>query len=318
MQIDLHADTPLLMQWLGYNFCRRHRPWFPGGAWVSNLDLPRMEEGGLDAQLFGLVGVPIEPDSFGTINEMIDRLERAERDAEGRFVLVRSAGELREARARGARAGMLSLEGAHALRGSIDRAAWLLQRGVISFGLAHLHANEACSPAYGLGKDRGQGLTEFGRELVAYLGHHGAMVDLAHINRKGFFEAVYHATGPIFVSHTGVCGVKRHSRNIDDEQIQAIADRGGVVGVIFSRGFLGGSDLGTLVRHVQHIIKVGGEEVAALGSDFDGWVVPPRGLKDVRGLPALRQALSDAGLTARQVDGVMGDNAMALFERALG
>jgi len=281
------------------------------------VDLPRMEEGGLDAVLFGLYTVPfIEADGFGNILAAIDRVERAERDSNGRFELVRSGAGLRAARERGVRAGLLSLEGVQCLAGDVERLNTLLDRGVVSVSLAHFQANEACRPAAGMGRKDDEGLTGFGRDLVRYLGHRGAMVDLVHINRKGFFEAIYHATGPVLVSHTGVTGVHSHWRNIDDEQIEAVADRGGVVGVIFHRSFLGGSGLDALVRHVEHIIKVGGEGVAALGSDFDGGARPLRGFKDVTGLPAIRRAL-ERGLTPRQVDGVMGDNAMTLLERAL-
>ena len=99
---------------------------------------------------------------------------------------------------------------------------------------------------------------------------------------------------------------------------RAIADRGGVMGVIFSRGFLGGSDVDAVIKHIRHIVDVGGEAAAALGSDFDGFVVPVRGLRDITGLPALREALSRAGLPARVVDGVMGDNALRMLEAARG
>ncbi|MBI3180305.1 MAG: membrane dipeptidase [Deltaproteobacteria bacterium] len=318
MQIDLHADTPLLLRWAGYRFTRRHRAYLPAGAFFSHVDLPRMEAAGLDAQLFGLVALPIEPDPFASVNAMIDRVEAAAAESRGGFRLVRSAGEVRAARAAGARAGLLSIEGVHPLRGDLSRVDALAARGVISFGLAHFHANEACRPARGLGRHDASGLTDFGRELVAHLGARHLLVDLTHVNRAGYFEALARAPGPVFVSHTGACGAHPHWRNLDDEQIRALAERGGIAGVIFARGFLGGKDLSAVVRHVQHLIKVGGESIAALGSDFDGFVVPVRGLRDVTGLPALREALARAALSPRVIDGVMGDNALRFLEHALG
>lgn len=318
MQIDLHADTPLLMHWLGYVFGRRHRPWLPRAAWVSHVDLPRMRQAGLDAQLFGLVTLPTEADPINTIHSLIDRVEAAVHQSDGGFEIVRTAAELRAARARGAHVGMLSIEGVHPLGGRIERADALIDRGVISFGLAHFHANEACYPAKGLGQRPTEGLTDFGHELVEHLERRRVLLDLTHINRVGFFDALEHFKGCVFVSHTGVAGAHRHWRNLDDEQVRAIADRGGVIGVIFSRGFLGGSGIDAVVRHIRHIVDVGGEAVAALGSDFDGFVVPVRGLRDVTGLPALREALSRDGLPARVVDGVMGENALQMLETARG
>ena len=317
MRVDLHADTPLLMHWAGYNFCQHHRPWLPAAAWVSHVDLPRMAKGRLDVQLFGLVALPIEGDPFGTINGMIDRLEVDAQRSEGRFQLARSWAEGAAAITTGARVGLLSIEGVHPLRGKLSRAQALLDRGVISFGLCHFHANEACRPAKGLGRDDRQGLSAFGRELVTYLGEQGAAVDLTHINRKGFDEAVAHARGPVLVSHTGVNGAHPHWRNLDDEQIRAVADSGGVIGIIFARNFLGGSDVSAVVRHLQHLIRIGGDQVASLGSDFDGFVVPPRGLGDVSRLDVLANALEDAGLPAKTVEGIMGDNA-ARFLQGLG
>lgn len=318
MVIDLHADTPLLMRWAGYDFCRAHRPWLPAAAWCSHVDLPRMEAGRLQAQLFGLVSLPVEPQPFATINKMIDHMERAEQAAGGRFRLVRTGAQLRACLRDGAKAGLLSIEGVHPLRGSLERADQLIDRGVVSFGLTHFHANEAARPAMGLGRREGEGLTEWGRALVAHLWQRGAIVDLTHVNRRGFFDALAVGDGPVIVSHTGVAGAHAHWRNLDDAQVRAVSDRGGVLGIIFARNFLGGSDVEAVVRHIKHAIAVGGSEAVALGSDFDGFIVPVKGLRDVQGLPALEEALLRAGLSRLQVDAVMGDNARRFLERSLG
>lgn len=317
MLIDLHADTPLWQHWLGYDFCAAHKPWLPAGAWLGNVDLPRMQAADMDAQVFGLVALPVEGDGYNTIQHMIDCMEGAQTKSNGAFVLVRDAAALQAARQRGARVGLLSLEGVHTLRGDLARADALIARGVVSFGLAHFHANEACSPAFGLGRSDQRGLTAFGQTLVRHLHAKGAIIDLAHINRTGFFDAVGASDGPIMVSHTGLRGAYDHWRNIDDAQVRAIAARGGIVGVIFSRHFLGGTDLSAVVRHIDHLVNVGGEACAALGSDFDGFIVPVKGLRDVHGYTALREALGRAGFGAGLVDRIMGGNARAFLDRAL-
>ena len=318
MLIDLHADTPLWMHWGGYDFCQRHRAWLPGGAWASQVDLPRLSEVGMDAQMFGLVALPMEQDPLGTIHAMIDRLESAARGVEEEFRLLRAPKNFSEFLGRGGCVGLLSIEGVHPLRGKLERAAGLMARGVVSFGLAHFHANEACAPAFGLGADPERGLTPFGKDLVSYLGERGAMIDLAHINRRGFFEVLERAQGPVFVSHTGVSGAHASWRNIDDAQVRAVADRGGVVGVLFARGFVGGRDADAVARHLEHILNIGGEDHPALGSDFDGFVVPVRGLRDVSGLPALREVLRRRGHAQRVIDKIMGENAARFLGQALG
>lgn len=318
MRIDLHADTPLIMHWAGYDFCRSHTAFLPRGAWVSHVDLPRMERANLDAQVFGLVTLPGEPNPFGSLHGMINTVYKAAANSNGKLQVVRTVEQLRQARVQGARAAFLSVEGVHPLRGKLERAEELIERGVVSFGLAHFHANEACFPSKGLGRQDEKGLTAFGKDLVRLLGERGVLVDLTHVNRKGFDDALDCATGPVFVSHTGVNGAHQHWRNLDDQQLRQVANRGGVVGIIFARQFVGGDDIEAVVRHIKHTVNVGGEAVAALGSDYDGFVVPVKGLRDISGLPALAEALLRSGLSQRVVDGVMGNNASALFERALG
>jgi membrane dipeptidase len=140
------------------------------------------------------------------------------------------------------------------------------------------------------------------------------IVDLAHINRRGFFDALEVAKLPPMVSHTGVIGVHEHWRNIDDEQIRAIANKGGAIGVIFSRKYLGSASIESVVDHLLHIIDVAGEDVPALGSDFDGFVVPPVGLEDIAALPNLTVALANRGVPVRVLEKILGGNVMRVLD----
>src|SRR5207247_1160194 len=153
--VDLHADTPLLRP-LGWKLGERHRPLLRRHSWFGHVDLPRMAEGGLWGQFFGLVTFPF----FGRIAERC-----------------------------------------HA------RIDWLARQGGRYPGLLHCSRTEARSPAWGYGGDDARGLTPFGLELVEACEAAGVILDLAHVNRRGFFDAVERARGPIVVSHTGVAGV---------------------------------------------------------------------------------------------------------------
>jgi len=311
---DLHADTALLFPF-GYRLSSRHAPPL-GRAWhFGHVDLPRMAEGRLWAQFFGLVTFPfVTPSLARSCHRRIDAIEREVARSDGAIRLCRSATEVRSAIRQGARAALLGIEGAHALEGRIEAAEEFARRGARYVGLLHFTRNEAGYPAMGIGRDDARGLTAFGAELVDELGRLGVIVDLAHINRKGFFEATLRARSPVIVSHTGVAGVTPHWRNIDDEQIRAVAERGGVVGVIFAPRFLGEDSLDMVVRHIRHIRDVGGAGCAALGSDFDGCVVPPRELKDVSALPRLTEALLRSGMSEEDVLGALGRNALRVLE----
>ncbi len=144
----------------------------------------------------------------------------------------------------------------------------------------------------------------------------GVLVDLAHINKRGFMDACAAATRPPIVSHTGVLGAFDHWRNIDDEQLRAVADRGGVIGVIFCPRYVGGGGIDAVVRHMVHILDVAGEDAPALGSDWDGFIVPTRDLADPRGLPLLTDALLKTGVAERVVGKILRENVVRVLAEA--
>ena len=317
--IDLHADSLMWSSWLGYDLHRRHEPPLPLGAFGGHVDVPRMREGGMGAQFFGLVSLPVFRGTRGlasVIHAQIDALDEAvARRPEG-LRLVRKATEVEACRRDGVMGALLGLEGAHALEGDLDRLERFALRGLRYLGLLHFSANEAGFPAYGRGRRDDAGLTPWGHALVERCEHHRVIVDLAHINRRGFLDVCARATRPPIVSHTGVLGAFEHWRNIDDAQLRAVADRGGCVGVIFAPRYLGGGGLPAVVRHMLHILDVVGEDGPALGSDWDGMIVPTRGLADPRGLPLLTDALLQAGVGARVIGKILRGNVMRVLDEA--
>lgn len=311
--VDLHADTPKLMA-RGFDIARRHRALPLLGRLAGHLDLPRMREGGLKAQFFTCWTFPHpERGCAEDVHRQLDALCRAAADHPAELRLTTSASAVRGAAADGVRLGLAGIEGAQALEGRLDNLEAFARRGVRYLGLLHFSANALGRPARGLGADPGRGLTPFGIEVVDACARLGVLVDLAHINRKGFFEAAARRPGPLLVSHTGLTGVARHWRNIDDEQLRAVADSGGCVGVVFAPRYLGG-DLEAVCDHLLHLIRVGGEEVAALGSDWDGMIRPADGLADPAGLPWLTEALLRRGLRATTIHRLLGENVLRVLD----
>jgi membrane dipeptidase len=211
-------------------------------------------------------------------------------------------------------AALAGIEGGQALEGKLTNVEAFARRGVRYLGLLHFSANDLGRPAKGVGRSDTEGLTDFGREVVREMNRCGMIVDLAHINRRGFMEALELSTTTPIVSHTGVAGAHKHWRNIDDEQIRAVADRGGVIGIIFAPRYLGGPGLEAVCEHIEHVVKVAGEDVPALGSDYDGMITPPRGLEDVAALPNLTVALSRRGVPPRVLEKILGGNVLRVLD----
>jgi len=314
--LDLHADTAKLMDKLGYDLAARHERPMPTRVNVfGHVDLPRLRDGGVAGQFFSFWTTPYpERGCTRSVSAQLDALDEAMAKHPDDLAWTRTGAEVRAAKAAGKIAALGGIEGGQALEGTLDAIEPFARRGVRYLGLLHFSANAIGRPAKGRGSDATEGLTGFGRDVVRECERCGVIVDLAHINRKGYFDALELATVPPMVSHTGVLGVHQHWRNIDDEQLRAVADKGGCVGVIFARRYLGSASIEAVVDHLLHIIDVAGDEVAALGSDFDGFVVPPEGLEDVAALPNLTVALSRRGVAPRVLEKILGGNVLRVLD----
>ena len=312
---DLHADTAKLMERLGYDLAERHERTLP--RWINyagHVDLPRLREGGVAAQVFGLWTVPYpEKGCRASVDAQLDALDAAVGKHPEQITWALGADDVAAAQARGQLAAMGGIEGGQALEGDPAAVEHFARRGVRAIGLLHFSANALGAPAKGRGADPDRGLSAIGHEVVREMNRCGVIVDLAHINRKGFFEALAASSQPPMVTHTGVVGVHAHWRNIDDEQLRAVADKGGCVGVIFAPRFLGGAGVDAVIDHLLHIVDVAGEDVPSLGSDFDGFVVPPRGLEDVSLLPNLTAALARRGVSEGLLRKILGANAQRVL-----
>jgi membrane dipeptidase len=318
--IDLHADTLMWARWVDYDLLRRHEPPLPRAAWGGHVDVPRLREGGVGAQYFGLVSLPVSPlGNRSVVDAQIDQLDTAVSRARNDgidFVKIDTADELVALNARGGIGALLGIEGAHALDGELDNVEHFARRGVRYLGILHFSRNDAGFPAYGWGRRDEEGLTAWGKSLVRRCEASGVIVDLAHVNRRGWLDACAMARRPMYCTHTGVAGAFAHWRNCDDEQLRALASTGGAAGVIFAPKFLGGDGLAPVVKHLRHMIDVGGEDLPALGSDWDGMIVPTRELSDASRMPALTTALLEAGISPGVIRKILRDNALRVLREA--
>jgi membrane dipeptidase len=340
--IDLHVDSFIWQRILGYDLRKRHGHGALGARFYSQVDLPRLREAQVAGAVFVISTNPLRSTAsrprvfaknFACLKSILASVPE---DVQ----LVRTARDFADARAQGKLAAFIGIQGGNA----IDRdgeAARLLDDGlsaneyglhsndlgapsasanfssVVRVTLVHLSNSRVGGTSAPLGGNRG--LTEVGRQLIASLNARRIFVDLAHISKKGFWEAleVHDKTLPAIVTHTGVSGVHEHWRNLDDEQVRAIAKSGGVVGVMYQSSFLGDPIFSgraeSIVRHLEHIAKIAGDDTPALGSDWDGAIVPPLDMKTCLELPRLVQIMLDRGWREERITRVLSGN----FLRAL-
>ena len=317
--VDLHADTLLWMRHVGYDIGKRHQNRIPTAPYGYHVDLPRLREGGVRVQLFGIVTLPVLGER-GCAAAAIDSARLLESEAArypSELAVVRSRVDLDAALQRGAIAGILSLEGAHALQHDLENLDGLFQAGLRSLGLAHFSSNSAAPCAYGVGASNEKPLSDFGREVVAFCDQKKINLDLAHLGRAAFLEVCHHAPYPRIVSHTGLFGATNHWRNIDDEQLRAIADTGGVAGIMFAPRFLGGNGVEKIAAHIKYGLNVAGEDAISLGSDFDGFIVPTNDVQGADAYPVIAEAMLDLGISEAVVAKVMGQNALRVLRQCL-
>jgi membrane dipeptidase len=332
--LDLHVDTLLWTRLLGYDMARRHRNRLPGAPFAWHFDLPRAAEGGLDAVVFGLVINPrtVHPELLGPLKALarlersrgfeqtlatLGLLEEAARRHPDPLCFARSGSEVREAVSQGKLAGIAGLEGSHGIEGNLDNVRHAYERGLRLIGLVHFQRTEAAYPMT-VAEFDDRGLTSFGRQLIGEMERLGMLVDLAHVNGAGIEDALAMLRQPYVVSHTACRALHDVPRNLSDEQIRSVAEHGGVVGMAFGRSFLGRPGLAGLLDHLEHAIRVGGADAVALGSDYDGAIVPATGLGDVTVLPRITAGLLARGQSHETVRKVMGENALRVLTEVCG
>ena len=313
--VDLHCDILLTTAFLRWNWSRRHGTLL-GSPLMGHCDLPRMKEGNLGCLGLGIVTNPLSGPR--AIDKMLTRMEQKMVEHADELELATTAQAIRSARQRGRIACFGGLEGVHSMKGKLDMLESYRDRGMRYVGFAHFSKNEACKPMVGWGADKTTGLSDFGRLLQAACERLRMVVDVAHVNRAGVMELCALATQPVICSHTACTHIFNSPRGLDDAQIKAIADTGGVIGVIFVSFFLGAGGLQQVVRHLTHIKDLVGVEHCALGTDWEGWALYPKDLNSADKLPLLTQALLDAGWTPDEILKTYGENFLRVLEDVAG
>ena len=307
---------------LNFRPARPRRLWERGAS--GHWDFPRARTAGQSGQLTNLL-VPWVKDGpyVHHILTAYRQLQIDIADAPDQACLARSVADIERAHRHGKVALLLGIEGAEGIDGDLDLLHVYHQLGVRSMGLTWMYRNAV---AEGNWEDTGAGLTPFGRDVVREMNGLRMLVDLAHATEATFYQTLETSAAPVICSHTGpralVKDFHRHapSRYLSDDQLRALADAGGVVGIFFTANRElddDGADVHDLARFIAHAAEVAGPQHVGFGSDYDGGFPPP-GLEDVSGLPNLTSALIDVGFSDEELRGIIGGNWLRVFRTVLG
>jgi membrane dipeptidase len=254
-------------------------------------------------------------------------LFRVEKESNGKFKIVRTADELEKCLKKGVMAAIFHIEGAEAIDNDLNMLEVLYQSGLRSIGPVWSRPN-----AFGYGvpfqhhhsPDTGPGLTDAGKALVRACNELGVMIDLSHLNEKGFWDVQKLSNAPLVATHSCVHALSPATRNLTDKQLDAIKESDGMVGLNFAVSFLredGKNDadmpLETMVRHIDYLVERIGLGRVGLGSDFDGATIAAD-IKDVSGLPNLIAALRKAGYDDDSLRKITHENWLRVLRKTWG
>lgn len=306
---DAHCDTIFELEEQG----------LPLSENSLQLDLERMREYGTYIQVFAAFvdKTDIRMSPMNHCLRLIDRYYKEITKNADRILSIETAEDLKSAVHYGGAYSLLSLEGGEALEGNISALRMYYKMGVRLITLTWNHANEI---ADGITESRGGGLTEFGRQAVAVMEKLGILIDVSHLSERGFWDVVECTRYPFVASHSCAKALCGHIRNLTDEQIRAVIERNGCIGINFYPDFLSDSgECGTdmIVRHIMHILELGGEDSVGLGSDFDGVDCLPRGMNGVQDIGTLLDLLKTEGIPETILSKISFVNFYRVFYEAL-
>lgn len=319
---------------VSYDLAAHHAPPESEATALRDTYVPRWQAG-------GLTGAVLQVADWASVNVLFAELARS-RDT---LTLCTDRASY-EGRPDGTFGVFLSLEGHAGLAGDLEALYTLAHLGVTTFTFSHNRQNLLCT---GSNEPYEGGFTYLGKQTLRRLEELPMMVDLVHMSRASFWDALRYYDGPLFVSHSNAHAVCPHPRNLTDEQIKAVAERGGVVGLNTFRGYVAQdpmrATLSDLLDHALHLYDLVGPEHMAVGADYCespvdmlvpvlDWVDPegahgirgrarelyehgPTGIEDASRLHRLAEGLAERGLRPDEVALVCGESYLRMADRAL-
>ncbi|MFN0084116.1 MAG: dipeptidase [Blastocatellia bacterium] len=328
--IDTHNDVTSPMTDEEYDLGARDT----GGK--NQTDLPRMKEGGLDAEFFAIYVASKYAREGGAARralDMIDGVYEQVRRHPKSIEMAYTAADIRRIHHARRVAALMGIEGGHAIEDSLSALRQFYRLGVRYMTLTHTNSNNWADSAGGISnppEKRFGGLSDFGKEVVLEMNRLGMMVDISHVGDETFWDCVETSQAPLIASHSSCRALTNVPRNLTDEMLRALGKKGGVVMINFYNGFINTeyarpgdppptrpaetATLDMLMAHFEHAIKVAGIDHVGIGSDFDGVDGKlPAGMEDVSKLPVITYELLKRGYSDADVRKVLGGNLLRVM-----
>lgn len=305
--IDLHCDTVLRLMKDKENL----------GLYENNfgVDIKKLKKANSLIQFFALwIDLNSQRDPVDICLEMMDKFH-LELDKNYQYIKLATRYEdIINNDKEGKISAILSIEEGGALKGKLYNLRNYYRLGVRSITLTWNNVNHIGYPNT-KEEYRNKGLTDFGRQVVYEMNRLGMLIDVSHLSDQGFYDVANISKKPFIASHSNSRHIKNHFRNLTDDMIRVLSEAGGVMGICFERNFLGDSEkarIEDMVNHIKHIKNVGGIDVLAIGSDFDG--CNPNGeIGNIGEIEKLIYALKDNGFAEDEIDKIFYKNALRVI-----
>ena len=306
LTLDTHCDTPMFFP-KGVDFGSRDQQLL--------VDLHKMTEGHQDATIMvAYLPQPTDhPKAYA--DNIFDKIEALVARNSRYLSIARTPNDLWMNKHLGKKSIMLGIENGHALDGNIENLYHFAERGIVYMTLCHNGDNDICDSARG--SQTHNGVSAFGRQVISEMNRLGIMVDLSHAAEKSFYDALEMSSQPIVCSHSSCRALCDHPRNLTDDQMRALAAKGGVMQVTLYNGFLvkdGEATIEDAMRHLQHAIDVMGIDHVGLGTDFDG-DGGIRGLANSSELTHFTRQLMARGFSQEDIQKIWGGNFLRVMQK---
>lgn len=306
--IDGHADTIVQAVSEGRSFF-----YFSN---FGHLDLPRLIQAGVDLQVLAIcAGTRREP--YQWVNEILDRWEEEYLSSSNQVIWIRNREDFIRWEREKKIGVLLALEGGEPLENDPGRLEVLYTRGIRILSLTWNHRNMLAS---GAGCPDDHGLTLLGKETIRLAEKLNILIDLAHLAPRSFREAIFFSQNPVFVSHANIYDLCPHPRNLTKEQLKAVAEAGGTIGLTFYPFFISKEKSACcrdLLLHIEYLLDNVGDKYIALGGDFDGIEQTLLDLQEIRDLPNLVETMRSSGIGDKVIGQVLGGNLYRLFKKSI-
>lgn len=312
--IDFHCDTASIM-------LRDNKRLFKNDL---KVDIEKLKKGEALAQFFALfIDKEYRNDTYEYCKEMLGNFKKELDENSDRIVLCRNINDLENAENENKIGAFLTIEGGEPILGEVDKLREFKKEGVSLITLTWNYENELGYPNYNF-KHMNKGLTECGIEIIEEMNRLGMLIDVSHLSDGGFYDVLKYSKSPIIASHSNSRAKTPHSRNLTDSMIKLLAENGGVTGINFCNAFLKKENvldsdmalLSDMARHIKHIRNVGGIDILALGSDFDG-IDNEVEITDVSKMGMLISVLEKEGFTQDEIEKIFYKNAKRVIKDVL-